>query len=68
MRGPVKAGNSGVFCPQQTQVSDSSELPVAGFPAWAGTGSGPGAAVFAHCAANVSGGWSAKALCGRTWL
>src|ERR1700719_2287053 len=31
LRGPVKAGVTGVFCTQQTQVSSSSKSPVAGF-------------------------------------
>jgi hypothetical protein len=43
LRGRVMAVNSGGFCAQQTQLSTSRILPAAGFPAWAGTGSGPGA-------------------------
>ena len=68
LRGPVMAGNSGSFCTPQTEVSGSSELPVVGFLSPSGFGSGRSAAVFAHRAVNVSGGWSASALCGRTWL
>ena len=64
----VKAGVTGVFCTQQTQLSISSELPAAGFPAGAGTGSGPDAAVSVHCAANSAGALSRSELCGRTWL
>jgi hypothetical protein len=67
-RDPVKAGQTGVFSTQQTQLSISSISPVAGFPAEAGTGSGPGGAVSAHCAANSAGALSRSALCGRTWL
>ena len=63
-----KAGVTGVFCTQQTQLSISSELPAAGFPAGAGTGSGPDAAVSVHCAANSAGALSRSELCGRTWL
>jgi len=68
LRGRVMAGNSGGFCAPQTQVSGSSELLVADFLRPSGFGSGRSAAVAAHRAAKVSGGWSAKALCGRTWL
>ena len=68
LRGRVMAGNSGSFRTPQTQVSGSSELPIAGFLSPSGFGSGRSAAVSTHRAANVSGGWSAKALCGRTWL
>jgi hypothetical protein len=68
LRDPVKAGLAGGFCTQQTQLSISSELPAAGFPARAGTGSGPGAAVSAHYAANSAGALSRRELCGRTWL
>src|ERR1700719_546677 len=68
LRDPVKAGVTGVLCTQQTQLSISSNLPAAGFPAWAGTGSGSGVAVSAHCTANSAGALSRSALCGRTWL
>lgn len=46
----VGAGISGSFRTPQTQVSGSSELPAAGFPAGAGAGFGPDAAVSVHCA------------------
>src|ERR1700686_2441975 len=61
LRDPVMAGNSGSLWTQQTQVSNSSKSPVAGFPGPSGFGSGRRAAVSAHLAANVSGGWSASA-------
>jgi len=68
LRDRVKAGLAGVFRTQRTQVSSSSILPAAGFPAGAGTGSGPGAADSFHCAAKHAGALSRRALCGRTWL
>ena len=68
LRDPVKAGLAGVLCTQQTQLSISSELPAADFPAGSGTGSGPGAAVSVHCAAKNAGALSRRELCGRTWL
>jgi hypothetical protein len=62
LRDLIKAGLTGVFSTQETQLSISSELPVAGFLAPSGVGSGRGAAVPAHRAANVSRRWSAKAI------
>jgi hypothetical protein len=64
LRGRVMAGNSGSFCTPQTQVSGSSELPVAGFLSPCGFGSGRSAAVSAHrCAPqNYSGDGQGHAL------
>ncbi len=68
LRDPVKAGLAGGFSTQQTQESSSSELPAASFAGRTETGSGAGATVSVHCAANTAGALSRKALCGRTWL